>query len=118
MAASSSAVPEVVRSETSMVVTGQALGDPVITGWSTVSPLGMRTEELTAGLRVGRRAVTTIDWPEWSGPVSEACLIPGFTVAGALGGKGTRSMDRATGIAVSAVGVLLNRQRLDRGGDT
>ncbi|MBC2903693.1 beta-ketoacyl synthase N-terminal-like domain-containing protein [Streptomyces cupreus] len=83
-------------------------GAPVITAWTVMSGLGAGAGTLTAGLRSGRSAVTELDPTAWPGPLGHGAPIPAFTVAGALGRKGTRSMDRATGIAVATVGMLLD----------
>lgn len=86
---------------------------PVITAWSAVSPLGMGAEAFTAGLRAGRSGIRAIDEEQWTVPVGEAALVEDFTPAGALGKRGTRSMDRATALAVTAVGMLLEGQPPD-----
>ncbi|GGQ06484.1 beta-ketoacyl synthase N-terminal-like domain-containing protein [Streptosporangium pseudovulgare] len=85
---------------------------PVIAAWSAVSPLGMGRAAFTEGLRAGRTAAAPVD-PGWDAPVEEACLVPGFDVKAVLGRKGTRSMDRVTGLAVTAVGQLLDGARGD-----
>ena len=76
----------------------------VMSGWSVASPFGLGAGPFTAGLGAGRRPVSAPD----AGPFGEACVIPGFDVAAVLGAKGTRAMDRATGIAVAGVGMLLD----------
>ncbi|WP_026424625.1 beta-ketoacyl synthase N-terminal-like domain-containing protein [Actinokineospora inagensis] len=80
---------------------------PVIAAWSAVSPLGMGAAAFTEGLRAGEVASSTVD-ESWAAPVERACLVPGFDIKAILGRKGTRSMDRATGLAVTAVGQLLD----------
>ncbi|WEO94722.1 beta-ketoacyl synthase N-terminal-like domain-containing protein [Streptomyces sp. FXJ1.172] len=80
---------------------------PVISGWSAVSPYGIGRDAFTEGVRAGRPTATALTDTEWNGPDERACLVPGFTVRDALGRKGTRSMDRVTGLAVTAVGRLL-----------
>ncbi|GHJ36849.1 beta-ketoacyl synthase N-terminal-like domain-containing protein [Streptomyces sp. TS71-3] len=79
---------------------------PVISAWAAISPMGMSGEDFSAGLSAGRRPVSALDG-EWPGPAGQACLVPGFTIKEVLGRKGTRSMDRATGLAVTAVRSLL-----------
>lgn len=90
--------------------TPAAMAGLAVTGWSAVSPLGIGAEQFAAGVRAGRSAVAPLDRQEWPGPLSEACLVPGFSVSGVLGSKGTRSMDRATGLAITAVDMLLEQQ--------
>jgi 3-oxoacyl-[acyl-carrier-protein] synthase II len=74
----------------------------VITAWETHSPLGCGAEEHTRSARAG---VTGHD----AGPR----VVPGFDVRQVLGAKGTRSMRRATGLAVATTGRLLSRVGLD-----
>lgn len=75
----------------------------------------MTRELFSAGIRAGRTAVSALDPEEWQGPFREGGVVPGFDIREVLGAKGTRSMDRATGLAVAAVGTLLNKEtRLER----
>jgi 3-oxoacyl-[acyl-carrier-protein] synthase II len=83
------------------------IGRPVISAWSVVSPLGVGASEFAAGLRSGRRATSTLDQQLWSAPMGQACLVPDFDIREVLGRRGTRSMDRVTGLAVAAVEQLL-----------
>ncbi|WP_031076408.1 beta-ketoacyl synthase N-terminal-like domain-containing protein [Streptomyces sp. NRRL WC-3742] len=80
---------------------------PVITAWSAVSPFGIGRAAFAQGLRERRTTAAALA-PELA-PTSDgtACVVPGFDVRSALGKKGTRSMDRVTGLAVTAVGALL-----------
>ncbi len=80
----------------------------VISAWSTVCSFGVGSGPFTDGIRSGRSAVTSLDPDEWASPVSRAYLVPGGSPADLLGRKGTRAMDRATGLAVAAVGQLLH----------
>lgn len=64
----------------------------VISGWSAVSAYGQGRDAFVAGVRSG---------------AGTDHRVPGFSPKEALGRKGTRSMDRVTGLAVSAVGTLL-----------
>jgi len=75
----------------------------VMSGWSVASPFGLGAGPFAAGLRAGRRPVSA----PGAGPFGQACVIPGFDIPAVLGAKGTRAMDRATGIAVAGVGMLL-----------
>ena len=78
-----------------------------VTDWSTASPYGLGRDVHTEGVRAERRTWAVLD-PERF-PVPEprtACLVPGFDVREVLGRKGTRAMNRVTGLAVAAVGAL------------
>jgi 3-oxoacyl-[acyl-carrier-protein] synthase II len=86
-------------------------GELTLFDWSVVSPLGMGTEPFSEGIRTGSTAVRSLKREEWPGPFTEAGIVPSFSIAGALGKKGTRSMDRATGLAVATVGRLLATER-------
>ncbi|MFE2185642.1 beta-ketoacyl synthase N-terminal-like domain-containing protein [Streptomyces sp. NPDC059455] len=89
------------------MVSTDTAGSPVISAWSAISPLGLGSAEFSRGLGSGRRAAVRLDREEWQVPFDEACLVPGFDIRGLLGRKGTRSMDRITGLAVVALGRLL-----------
>jgi 3-oxoacyl-[acyl-carrier-protein] synthase II len=79
------------------------MSNPVITAWSAVSAYGIGRTAFADGVRTGRAA----DGTAGEVPDTVAHLVPGFTPAAALGKKGTRSMDRVTGLAVAVVGDLL-----------
>lgn len=81
---------------------------PVISAWSAASAFGVGRETFSAGVRSKRQAVTTLDPERWAAPTDRACLVPGGEPRELLGRKGTRSMDRVTGLAVAAVGRLLD----------
>lgn len=78
-----------------------------VSGWSTVSPFGIGAEAFRDGVLAGRSAVRTLPRDDWQVPAHHAGLVPSFDVRAVLGKKNTRSMDRATGLAVSSVGMLL-----------
>ena len=80
---------------------------PVISGWSAVSPYGMGAEPFTAGIGARASAVRPHGGERWPGTEARAGAVPDFDARVALGGKGTRTMDRATALAVAAVGMLL-----------
>ncbi|MEI5034533.1 beta-ketoacyl synthase N-terminal-like domain-containing protein [Streptomyces sp. S1A(2023)] len=84
-----------------------AVRGPLISAWSVVSPFGMDVSAFGNGLRSGTAAATALDPEEWKVPFENACLVEGFSNREVLGRKGTRSMDRVTGLAVAAVGRLL-----------
>ncbi|MET9504147.1 beta-ketoacyl synthase N-terminal-like domain-containing protein [Streptomyces sp. NPDC006622] len=79
-----------------------------ITAWSAVSPYGVTSADYARGIVTkdsgDSRAVPV---PEGHA-AEEACLVPGFEVREVLGRAGTRTMDRATGLAVTAVRELFD----------
>ncbi|WP_254667878.1 beta-ketoacyl synthase N-terminal-like domain-containing protein [Streptomyces griseus] len=83
------------------------LSRPVITAWSAVSPYGIGKDEFAAGVLARKSATSALDPDAWAAPDDRACLVPGFELRDVLGKKGTRSMDRVTGLAVTAVRDLL-----------
>ncbi|WFB09323.1 3-oxoacyl-ACP synthase [Streptomyces sp. LX-29] len=89
------------------MVSATATSGPLISAWAAVSPWGLRGEDFASGLRSGRRADRPLPREEWSVPYEAACLVPDFDIKAVLGRKGTRSMDRATGLAVTALRHLL-----------
>ncbi|WP_329468631.1 beta-ketoacyl synthase N-terminal-like domain-containing protein [Streptomyces sp. NBC_01431] len=84
-----------------------AVRGPVISGWSAVSPYGIGREAFAEGARSGRTTALALEPEQWDGPDQKACLVPGFVSKDVLGRKGTRSMDRVTGLAVTTVRELL-----------
>jgi len=85
---------------------------PVITGWSAISPFGLDADAFATGIREGRPTCAPVDHAAWPVPEERACLVPGFDIAKLLGAKGTRTMNRATGLAVAAVGQVLGEEKL------
>lgn len=83
-------------------------GRPVITAWSAVSPYGIGRTAFTEGLRERRGTVTALGAEHGTTPDGTGHVVPGFAIREVLGKKGTRSMDRVTGLAVTAVGALLD----------
>ncbi|MEV6684095.1 beta-ketoacyl synthase N-terminal-like domain-containing protein [Streptomyces sp. NPDC051130] len=79
----------------------------VFSTWSAVSPFGVGSEPFREGIHAGRSAIAPLDREAYPGPFTQAALVPGFSAAEHLGKKGTRTMDRVTAIAVTAVGRLL-----------
>ncbi len=69
---------------------------PVITAWEVYSPLGHGARSHLAGLRA-------------VGSVRPGPSVPDFDVREILGRSGTRSMDRAAGLAVATTRRLLDR---------
>jgi 3-oxoacyl-[acyl-carrier-protein] synthase II len=78
-----------------------------IIGWSAMSPFGLGKDDFTAGLREARSTVTKLEGDAQQLPSDRACLVPDFDLRAALGKKGTRMMNRVTGLAVTTVGNLL-----------
>jgi 3-oxoacyl-[acyl-carrier-protein] synthase II len=75
-----------------------------ITAWSAVSPYGMDASSFATAVRARRPAVR---WADPAGPPGTAAsLVPGFDQREALGRKGTKGMDRVTGLAITAVGAI------------
>jgi 3-oxoacyl-[acyl-carrier-protein] synthase II len=89
-----------------------------VSAWSAVSPYGIGRDAFAAGVRSGRSAVTTVDRDIHAVPQDRAALVPDFSPAGHLGRKGTRTMDRATGLAVALVGQLLDEVGPDVAADS
>jgi 3-oxoacyl-[acyl-carrier-protein] synthase II len=88
----------------------------VITGWSAVSPYGIGRDAFVEGARSGRATVSALDAEQWKGPDELACLVPDFSARTVLGKKGTRSMDRVTGLAVATVRELITQADGGTGG--
>jgi 3-oxoacyl-[acyl-carrier-protein] synthase II len=91
---------------------------PVISAWSTVSPYGIGADAFRAGLRAGSPTAAPADPQRWNGVGADAHLVPEFNVREVLGRKGTRSMDRVTGLAVAVLGGLLDQDEADRDRET
>ncbi|MEU2571966.1 beta-ketoacyl synthase N-terminal-like domain-containing protein [Streptomyces anulatus] len=94
--------------------TTSAVRGPVITAWSAVSPFGIGRSAFAEGMHEGGETAVPIDPEQWKVPDERARLVPGFSPREVLGRKGTRSMDRVTGLAVSAVGALLDDAERNR----
>lgn len=87
----------------------------VITGWSAISPYGLGRKAFVDGLGAGRPAVAAIDSAAWDTTDATAALVPGFEAREVLGKKGTRGMNRLSGLAVATVGQLKDELPLDGG---
>lgn len=81
----------------------------VLSQWSAISAFGFGQDAFTNGLRSGDVRLSSVDHPTRSGPDLKACLVPDFNVRKAFEGKGTRALDRATGLAMAAVGQILEQ---------
>ncbi|MBL3669476.1 3-oxoacyl-ACP synthase [Streptomyces sp. M2CJ-2] len=97
-----------------MSTTATGAGRPVITAWSAVSPLGIGRTAFTEGVREGRSTAVPLGPEAGNVPEDTACLVPSFDIRALLGRKGTRSMDRVTGLVVTAVGALLDDTERNR----
>ncbi|MFC5216378.1 beta-ketoacyl synthase N-terminal-like domain-containing protein [Streptomyces coerulescens] len=90
-----------------MTATATAAHRLVITAWSAVSPFGIGRAAFISGIRANRPTRAPLGPDHTDTPSPDACLVPGFDTRKELGRKGTRSMDRVTGLTVTAVGTLL-----------
>lgn len=75
-----------------------------------MSPFGIGRAAFTESMRARKKTAAEVD----SAPSRTACLVPDFDIRKTLGRKGTRSMDRVTGLAVTAVGALLDDDQRNR----
>ncbi|MEU9113900.1 beta-ketoacyl synthase N-terminal-like domain-containing protein [Streptomyces sp. NPDC048483] len=99
---------------TPVIPTATGTRHPVITAWSAVSPFGIGKDAFTEGLRRRTATAGAVDPALGAVPSDTACTVPGFDVRAVLGRKGTRSMDRVTGLAVTTVGRLLEADERNR----
>jgi 3-oxoacyl-[acyl-carrier-protein] synthase II len=96
-------------------MTAPAAQRPVITGWSAVSPFGSGRAAHSAGVRSGHSTAASIDGEDWKVPDERACLVPDYDPAALVGGRVAKYLDRATVLALAAVGHLVGAQ--DEPGD-
>ena len=89
-------------------VTTTSRPGPYISAWSAVSAFGIGRAEFSEGVRRQEPALTDLAPDEGPAAMARAGLVPNGDPRDLLGRKGTRSMDRATGLAVAAVGRLLD----------
>ncbi|MEV3869836.1 beta-ketoacyl synthase N-terminal-like domain-containing protein [Streptomyces sp. NPDC049906] len=82
----------------------------LISAWAAVSPWGPDATGFRAGSHGALDTEAAVDTERWTVPQPTACLVPDFDTRRSLGRKGTRSMDRATGLAVTALGQLVGGQ--------
>jgi len=87
----------------------------VVSGWSAVSPFGIGTAPFSSGIAGGATAPVPPgeEWGQVPAPGTHL-LVPEFSARSALGKKGTRSMDRVSALAVTAVGDLLSSDERHR----
>ncbi|MGP3969994.1 beta-ketoacyl synthase N-terminal-like domain-containing protein [Streptomyces sp. 6N223] len=81
--------------------------DLVVSAWSAVSAYGVGNEPFRDGITAGRSAVAPLDPDAHPGPFASGGVVPDFSARTHVGKKGTRTMDRVTAIAVTAVGRLI-----------
>jgi len=86
---------------------GARAGELVLSAWSAVSPYGVGREPFSAGVLARRDGVTELDRGTFPGPFDSAGVVPDFDCTLYLGKKGTRTMNRATAIAVTMINCLL-----------
>lgn len=80
----------------------------VFSGWSVLSPFGVRVQEFQSGIRSGISALRAVDSGQDRIPITRVGLVSDFDVRETLGAKGTRTMDRVTGLAVEGVRQVLD----------
>ncbi|MFD0652951.1 beta-ketoacyl synthase N-terminal-like domain-containing protein [Streptomyces malaysiensis subsp. malaysiensis] len=90
-----------------MSTTATATRGPVIAGWSAVSPYGIGRDAFVEGARSGRSTATASEPGGEPVPDERVCLARDLVIKEVLGRKGTRSMDRVTGLAVATVRELV-----------
>jgi 3-oxoacyl-[acyl-carrier-protein] synthase II len=81
-----------------------------ITGWGVMTPVGIGEEAFGLGLAAGKPGLKDVSGFAGSHPAARACVIPEFEIQTALGPKGTRTMDRTTGMAVATSGMALKHR--------
>ncbi|MBF6150029.1 beta-ketoacyl synthase N-terminal-like domain-containing protein [Nocardia nova] len=83
-----------------------------ITGWSVISPYGPGSAAFARGVAERRSALRP---PRDDEPLPQPLIgmVDDFDTRTHLGRKGTRSMDRATGLAVATVGMMLDAHPVD-----
>jgi 3-oxoacyl-[acyl-carrier-protein] synthase II len=80
-------------------------GPAVITSWSAVSPFGAGSAAFAEGVR-GGRGTAAAPGEQWAVPDAAACLVPDYDPKTLVGGRVSRSPDRATVFALATVGHL------------
>lgn len=81
---------------------------PAISAWTAISPFGLDRASFVEGVRNRRSPATPVNPERWSGvPYPTACTVPDFEPRKFLGTKGTRAMNRVSGLSVAATKHLL-----------
>jgi len=88
-------------------------GGLAISRWSAVSAFGIGAPAFRAGVSASVGASVGAGRP--GSPAGEPRRVPDFDIRAVLGRKGTRTMDRVTGIAVTTVGMVLDGVALGTG---
>ncbi|HKP94809.1 MAG TPA: beta-ketoacyl synthase N-terminal-like domain-containing protein [Fibrobacteria bacterium] len=84
-----------------------------ITGWGVTSSLGIGVEAFGRGLSGNLPGLRDVSGFAGAHPMPQACVIPDFDINTILGSKGTRTMDRTTGMAVATAGMVLKHRPLE-----
>ncbi|WP_079664576.1 beta-ketoacyl synthase N-terminal-like domain-containing protein [Streptomyces sp. 3214.6] len=92
------------------------MSHPVISTWSATSPFGVGRPAFAAGVAERRPTSGPLDPVEWQVPERHGCVVPGFDVRESLGRKGTRMMNRVTGLTIATVGHVLGEVDHPEGG--
>jgi len=84
------------------------LDRPVISAWTAISPFGHDRGSFADGIRARRNPMSTVDAARWPHvPEETACTVPDFDPRKFFGTKGTRAMNRVSGLTVAATKHLL-----------
>ncbi|MFI6433721.1 beta-ketoacyl synthase N-terminal-like domain-containing protein [Rhodococcus oryzae] len=80
----------------------------VLSSWSALSPYGVGREEFRQGIQSETTGLRSVEPGPDRIPMTQAGLVRDFDVRTTLGSRGTRAMDRVTGLAVKTVGLVLD----------
>ncbi len=83
-------------------------GTHAISAWSTVSPYGIGAKEFADGLAAGAAAPARLDTTDGTYPGELGLPVPDFEIRTVLGKTGTRSMDRTSALAITAIRELFD----------
>jgi 3-oxoacyl-[acyl-carrier-protein] synthase II len=89
----------------------------VVSAWSAISPFGYGRDAFAEGVTSRRNTAAPVG-SEWSVPDDLACVVPDFDPRKLLGNKGTRAMNRVSGLAVATAGKLIEDTGLESGDHT
>lgn len=79
-----------------------------LTYWSALSACGLDADAFRSAMTNGNPLPVTALPAESAASLADSLPVPGFDIRGMLGKKGTRSMDRATALAVVAIKDLIS----------
>jgi 3-oxoacyl-[acyl-carrier-protein] synthase II len=88
-------------------------GALAITGWGIISPIGIGRDNFTRAFWEGDSGSKLLPVEQGGAALEHACYVADFDTAKFLGPRGTRSMDRTTGMAVAGVGMALEHSGID-----